>query len=252
MKKGYLLKEVGVFISLFFIFFFFELVGWSRSVQEWSSEQLIGVYRYQVRVVSGLRQPYEFLVFLLNKYQYTKQLEIKYVQTQAELSKLSSLRREVTEYRKIVERSGSEAVVTTPIISLAYPAVGVGSRDGIQEKAMVLSSGVLVGTVYDVGESIAKVSLLTQARKERVLAETESGVQGVIEGTGNGLLFTQVSRGDKLKASERVVTVGQEGIARGTYVGVIRLLDDNPANLTQTAVIDQGVSFYSSLLVEIK
>jgi len=254
MKKNHLLKELVIFFILALFFFFFELVGWFKPLKVWGDRQLVFLLHQQVLLVNRMRQPYEFVTFLFSKYRYTKQLEVKYSQVQAELSELHSLKKEVLEFKEILGKGEDvrNSIVTVPVVSLAYPAVGVGSRDGVRDKAMVLSSGVLLGTVYDVGESDAKVSLLTQARKDRVLVETEGGVQGVLEGTGKSILLTQVPRGKELKQLERVVAIGQEGITKGTYIGTIRLLDNNPADPTQTAVIDQGVGFYSSVLVEIK
>jgi len=185
-----------------------------------------------------------------------KQLEGNYAESLSKLNELDALKAENEELRNILGTTSrkleQKTIVGAPIVSLAYPAVGVGSVDGVREKDMVLINDVLVGTIDQVTEYQSRVSLLSSKRKNRILVRTESGVEGVIDGDGRNVLLTHIPQSIEVKEGERVMTVGQEGIEKNVLIGTIKKIDNDPSQATQTFVVSQLVSFYNAVLVEVK
>ncbi len=249
-------KEPLIFIAIIFLSMLFEFVGWFNSLRAFGQKYTVPVSTVNTRIIQQLFQPYEYFVFTFSKSKYLQQLEVKHAQALAQLTELDKLRLENEELRKLLgasdQKIGQKTIIGAPIVSLAFPAVGVGSVDGVFENDMVLIGEVLIGTIDVVTEYQSKVSLLSSQRKKRILARTESGVEGVIDGDGKNVLLTHIPRSVAVKEGERVMTVGQEGIEKNMLIGTIQKTEHIPSDATQTFVIQQLVSFYSAALVEVK
>ncbi len=249
-------KEPLILIAIVFLSALFEFVGWFDGLRNLGQKYVVPVSTFNTKIVENLMQPYEYIVFTFSKSRYLKQLEAKHAQTLAELTELDQLRAENQELKKLIgagdQKLNQKTIVGAPIVSLAFPAVGVGSQDGVQENDMVLISDVLVGTVDSVTEYQSKISLLSSRRKNRILARTESGVEGVIDGDGRNVLLTHIPRSVEVREGERVMTVGQEGIEKNILIGTIQKVEHSPSDATQTFVVLQLVSFYNAVLVEVK
>ncbi|MBP7842815.1 hypothetical protein KA017_02315 [Candidatus Woesebacteria bacterium] len=249
-------KEPLVFIAIVFLSMLFEFVGWFDGLRNFGQKYAVPVSAFNTRIVEQLFQPYEYFVFTFSKSRYLQQLESKHAQALAQLTQLDQLRSENEELKKLLgagdQKLDQKTIIGAPIVSLAFPAVGVGSVDGVVENDMVLINDVLVGTIDAVTEYQSKVSLLSSKRKNRILARTESGVEGVIDGDGRNVLLTHIPRSIVVKEGERVMTVGQEGIEKNILIGTVQKNEHIPSDATQTFVIQQLVSFYSAVLVEVK
>ncbi len=249
------LKEIVILILLILLFALFEFVGWFSKIETVANKWLTPIYTVDISLVQKIKTPYNFIIFSFNKFKYMDQLESRYTKSLSELSELDKLREENAALRKLIENRDikiQKTIISAPIISLAYPAVGVGSNDGVERNDMVLSNGMLVGTIDDVGNYQSKVSLLSRHRNSKILAKTESGVEGVIDGDGKNVLLTQVPRNFDLINGDRVVSVGQEGIDRNILIGTLRIIDNNPSAPTQTAIVVQDITFYDAILLEVK
>ncbi|MBU0974294.1 hypothetical protein KKD03_01175 [Patescibacteria group bacterium] len=249
------LKELVLLLLLILLFSLFEFVGWFSKIETLANKWLTPIYGIHISLVQKIKIPYDFVVFSFHKFKYMSQLESRYVKSLSELSELDKLREENIELRKLIENRDlkiQKTIVSAPIISLAYPAVGVGSNDGVEVNDMVLSNGMLVGTIDKVENYQSKVSLLSRHRNNKILAKTESGVEGVIDGDGKNVLLTQVPRNINLINGERVIAVGQEGIERNIFIGTLRIVDNNPSSPTQTAIVIQEITFYDAILLEVK
>jgi cell shape-determining protein MreC len=249
-------KEPLIILSLIFVVGLFEFVGWFEGLRNFGEKHTRVASAYSTQLITKLTQPYEFLVFEFNKSKYLKQLESQHSQALAQLNELDALKIENEALKKIIgasnDRTNQQTIVGAPIVSLAFPAVGVGSADGVQINDMVLIDDVLIGTIESVSEYQSKVALLTSKRQNRILARTESGVEGVIDGNGRNVLLTHIPRSVEVAAGERVVTVGQEGIERNILIGTIQKIEYSPSDATQVFVVSQLVSFYNAVLVEVK
>lgn len=249
-------KELIAFTSIIFLSILFELVGWFDVLRIIGQKLTVPVLAQNTQLVEKMFRPYELLQFTYNKSKYLQQLESKHAQTLSQLNELDALRVENEELKKLLgtsdRRLSRETIIGAPIVSLAFPAVGVGLSDGVELNDMVLVDQVLVGTIESVSEYQSQVSLLSSKRKNRILARTESGVEGVIDGDGRNVLLTHIPRSVEVSEGERVVTVGQEGIERNILIGTVQRAEQNPSDATQTLVISQLASFYTAVLVEVK
>ena len=249
-------KELLIFVSIIFVSILFELVGWFDNIRAFAEKVTIPTAAYSTRVATQLSAPYDLLVFTITKSEYLRQLEAQHAQALTKLNEIDMLRLENQELRKLLGTSDrklrQDTIIGAPIVSLAFPAVGVGSNDGVEENDMVLVDQVLVGTIETVTQYQSRVSLLSSKRENRILARTESGVEGVIDGDGRTVLLTHVPRSVSVQQGERVVTVGQEGIEKNVLIGIVQGTQQSVSDATQTVVISQLVSFYDAVLVEVQ
>lgn len=181
-------------------------------------------------------------------------LERRLAHTQAELGQLAQVKAENEALRTMLEdvdRSLEESVITTPILSLAQPAVAVGAKRGLKTGLPVLVNNTLVGTLSQIETHYSFVSLLISKNSAPILAQTEQGVEGIVAGDGKHVLLTELPAEAEIKVGARVTTVGQPGIKPGLLVGEITSVSSSAAAATQQARLEQYVSFYESTVVEI-
>ncbi len=202
----------------------------------------------------GLEAP--ALVFA-SKYELQMQvrdLQQQYATTLVQLSELEQLRTENEQLRQVVDvvASGEHVRVATPLVSYAQPALVGGSKEGITVGQVVVTSGQLLGVISEVSAGTSRVVLLQERNSPTILVETDTGVQGVIRGTGKSIQLTHVPVTEQLESGQRIVTVGQEQIPAGLLVGVITQVQSNPADPIQSAVVSQPSNFFEQQFVEIR
>jgi len=182
-------------------------------------------------------------------------LEYDYAQS---LSRVSELERELYEMeaiRSAINESANnkaEPFLTTTLISYSQPALAAGSDQGVRKSMLVLVAGTAVGVVDQVDKTQSTVSLFSENGRHPIIIVTESGVQGVIEGDGRRVYLSLVPQGAVLSNGESVVTLGQENIGSGIFIGKITSVEDNSAAATKRAQLDQLVSFFSAPVVELR
>jgi len=172
----------------------------------------------------------------------------------AKVAQLEYAQEENEALKSILENSDrtlDEMRIATPILSLSYPAIGVGKQDGVLVNQSVVLSGTVIGTVSEVYATQSRVSLFSSQLMNPLLVRTESGAEGVVIGDGRNVVMRHIPREIKVVEGERVFTIGQEGIRKNMFVGKISRVTALPSSPTQEAVIDQYVSFYDALLVEV-
>ncbi len=186
-------------------------------------------------------------------------LEIRLSNALAQLSQLDQLKTENEKLRELLnssDRSLEPVIITSPILSLAQPAVALPNSlkasDLVRLGSPVLVENTLVGLISRLGQDIAYVDLLRQREARPILAETNTGIQGIIKGDGRRVLFTEVPIKAELEVGQRVVTSGQEGINKGLHIGEIQSIQSGASAAVKTAVVQQYVSFYEADIVEVR
>jgi rod shape-determining protein MreC len=182
-------------------------------------------------------------------------LEQRYAESSALLGEMDSLQAENEALRKMIQATDTrltQRVITTPILSYGHPLVAGGRLDGIQPGQLVLVEQTLMGVITEVSENQSQVALLFQEQTQPLVAKTESGVQGLVKGDGKRVVLTEIPVESQVKEGERVVTAGQEGIPGDVFIGRVVTVQANPQASTQTAVIEQIVSFYATQIVEVR
>lgn len=111
-------------------------------------------------------------------------------------------------------------------------------------QAVVAENGILIGRIYDVGESTSQVLLLSD-RRSRVaaLVQNERSSAGIVTGElGLALRLELVPQDEILSNEQLVVTSGLEsGIPRGLLIGQIEQVDQTPTDLFQSASLSTTV-----------
>jgi len=208
------------------------------------------------QILQQLAKPIDRFSYLWNLTSRIEDLQYRYAESSAELSRLKDLEIENQNLREMLEnsdRSLDKTVIATPIVSFSQPVLAVGSDDGLRDGSAVFYEGNLLGFLRDVQESNSRVELLNQMTDFGILVETEAGVKALVKGDGRNILLTEVASDQQLELNQMVKTVGQEGIAAGLYVGRIRnIREKNKAESTQVAEIEQLIDFYKLGLVEVK
>lgn len=208
------------------------------------------VYSARIRFQSVL----EFTLSYQKMVERLGYLENKTAELSAEVAALEAVQKENETLRKMIEntdRTLESRVISVPIVSAAVPMLAAGTDQGLEPGMMVTVSNTLLGTVSSVSQGRAVVSLFERTRDSGVVATTPNGVQGVLLGTGSGVVFTHIPSSEAVEVGESLTTVGQEGIKRGLLLGVLSQDLTNQEDAFQTFRVDQFVSFYSAPLVEV-
>lgn len=181
-------------------------------------------------------------------------LEIQYSQAITRLQEIEQVKAENRTLRRLIEntdRTLQKTVVTAPVVSFAQPAVLVGSDQGVQVGSVVVGEGTVLGIVSTVYPASSRVSLITHLHDKPILAQTQSGVQGLIRGENGTIWLTEVPSDIQIAIGERVTTVGQVGVPRGLLIGVVSSVSALPQDATQRIQVRQLVSFYTTAVVEL-
>lgn len=248
------LQMTGGWLAAFVFFVMLEITGlsiWIQSATMWIFSPAL---RLSTVIVQVGEWPVKSLVERQQVSRRVQQLEAQYAQAIAELSQLEGVEAENVELKRLLEntdREYRETRIAGSLISLARPAVSVGSDAGIVAGSEVISQGVLVGTVSEVTPSISFISLLVQPDHPVILAKTRQGTQGIVSGTGRFLVMEEVELDASLEVGDVVVTTGQAGISNDLVIGqVVRVIKD-PAAPVKRAQLEQIVDFYQTRVVEI-
>jgi rod shape-determining protein MreC len=242
-------------IAIVFVFTLFEFVGWFGGVRSIGQALMRPVLEYNVAIFQKAKATNDSLALTFRKSEYIRQLEQQQTQALVKLTRLERLEKENDELRRIlgdVGERGLESIIVAPVISFAYPTIGVGSKDGVVLGNMVLSNQVLLGIIETVGDNQSRVALLNQKGKNRILAKTQSDISGLVEGDGRNILLTHVPRDIEVLVGERVVTLGQEGIEGGVLIGEVQSVDTNPSTATLRIIIRQPTTFYDAVVMEVR
>jgi len=241
------------FLSIFILFFlqFLNLLGlnWPKSLANTWKEQ-----NYQI--LQKITLPFRKVISLWKLTSRLEDLQYRYSETAAELIRIKTLEQENQELRKLLEnsdRSYQQVIITAPVVSFAQSFIAVGKQSGIKPGSAVLYKNTLLGLVDQVEDKQSSILLLSKLNDTYILAETETGIKGIIKGNGREILLTEVKNDQQLEIGQLVFTSSQLGIEKGLLIGRInRIINDNQALAVKTAVIEQLVNFYEASLVEVK
>lgn len=115
-----------------------------------------------------------------------------------------------------------------------------GSRDGVSRNDPVVTADGLVGRVFEVYPSAARVLLVTDPRSAVGVLVQSSRDAGVVEGTATERLrLRYLSRSSPLREGDVLVTSGLGGVfPRGIRVGVVRAVVRSVGALFQEAEVE--------------
>ena len=210
------------------------------------------------QVIRTVRLPIEWARVATRKYTYVLDLELRYAESAAQLSELDRLRKENESLRQLLEGEQASLSAQLPqrrlasVLSYAQPTISLGTADSIHEGALVFVGGTVVGRVTQTSVHESQVKLLPAfGQADVLLVQTEAGVSGLLLGENGEIVLTEIPIDAAIQVGQRVETSGQVGVLPHLYVGRISAVHREEGAPTQTAVIDQGISFYRTSIVEV-
>lgn len=247
--QQYFLFGLSIFVLLFLQFLgLLNLSLLAKLADSWKGAN----YRFLQKV----NQPFRRIAMMWQLTARLEDLQYRYSEAAAITVQVDTLQKENQELHKLLEntdRAYRQVIVAAPVVSFAQSYVAVGSDDGVKTGSAVLYKDTLLGLIGEVEERQANVLLLSQMTNRSILAETNTGLKGIVKGNGREVLLTEIPSDANLELGQLVFTSSQLGIEKGLFIGrVSRIIDENQALATKTAVIEQMINFFEVSLVEIK
>ncbi len=127
--------------------------------------------------------------------------------------------------------------------------INKGLADGVTKHSAVISPYGLVGYVYEVGRSWAKIVTIVDATVSVGATISRINVYSLVEGDitlqSQGLCkMMYISKDSNAETGDYVITSGTGGIyPSGLYIGKIVDLTEDTSGMSQQAVIEPGVDF---------
>jgi len=247
--KKFLIVLFAIFILFFLQFLNLLNLSWPISIANLWKEK-------NFKILQLFTHPFKRMASLWKLTSRLEDLQYRYSEASANLIKINSLQQENQELRKLLEnsdRSYRQVVITAPVVSFAQSFIAVGEQSGIKPGSAVLYKDTLLGLVDQVEDRQSSVLLLSKLTDSYILAETETGIKGIIKGNGREILLTEIKNDDQIEVGQLVFTSSQLGIEKGLLIGkVARILTDNQALAVKTAIVEQLVNFYDTSLVEVR
>lgn len=214
----------------------------------------------EARAQSIASVPGNFVRTVMSSQKMIADLQIKNAELQVKVGEAENAKRENEILKKEVEKKDGvndesfKTIVTARIISVgSLTYLDKGLVDKVQAGGLVTSQGILLGKVQKVDQFTSQVITFGQGSWQAV-AQTQSGVKGVIIGKNNQVLFTQVSADEKIEDGDEIFTTGSvaENIPAGLYIGQVQQKMEKVGAPVQTAIVNQSISIESLPLVMIK
>ncbi len=238
------------------IIFFLEWLGFLQLLKQYANKAIEPILKTNVQIARKVVHPISQLRDFRHAAYKIQSLEQQLAAAEVEVAQLRQLQQENQALRKLIENTDRQLVnsfVSRPILSLAQPAVSLPESDkNFRLPRAVLVEQTLVGVATDRQDNLALVKLLWQQSNNAVLAKTASGVEGLIKGDGHKVLLTEIPMDSEIAIGERVVTVGQQGITDNLYIGKIRSIESGQEQAVKQAVVEQQISFYDAVVVELR
>lgn len=178
----------------------------------------------------------------------------------SEVASLQEMRKEneiLREQLKLIPRDkfelvSSSVIAQNPQNTGSWLVIDKGSSDGIDVgMPVIVSEGILVGTVGDVSLNSSRVILLTDSSSLVNANDLETGARGIITGVyGLGLVMDMVAQIDALNEGDTIITSGLGGdIPKGLLIGKIQDINMSSDKLFQQAVVIPRVRYQKLDLV---
>ncbi|MBI4618722.1 MAG: rod shape-determining protein MreC [Desulfobacterales bacterium] len=120
-----------------------------------------------------------------------------------------------------------------------------GSKDGIEKKMAVVTSGGMVGRVIEVSRSVSKVLLLVDHSSALDAMVQRTRAKGILEGRVNQTCqLKYVSRADDVRIGDDIISSGLGGIfPKGLLLGRVSKIKKEGSGLFQYVEVTPSVDF---------
>lgn len=144
----------------------------------------------------------------------------------------------------------ARVVSTEPDNTRKFITIDRGSSSGVVQGQAVISSGVLVGTVYQVNDYSSKIFLVSDP-EFRIRAIGQDGrAQGIVRGQiGQGYSFEDIAQGEKVSLGEQIITAGSGLVPQGILVGQVESVSKADNAVFQSASLKPLINLNTLELV---
>ncbi len=115
-----------------------------------------------------------------------------------------------------------------------------GEKSGVKKgQAVIVGPAVLVGRVFEVGDSFAKIRLLTDSQSQINAIVQGKNLQGILRGRhGLGILLERIPWGENLEKGDAVLSSGlNQDVPAGLLIGLIEEVGEEKTDPNQSARI---------------
>jgi rod shape-determining protein MreC len=179
--------------------------------------------------------------------QQIAQLEVRLQQEQAVASQTRTLQR-LLDLRADTNLETTAATIIGASAALEFRTVSIdkGTGDGVRPDMAVIAPAGIVGRVIMPSARVSKVQLLIDRNASAGAIIERSRAQGLVMGTGGDRLRMDYTQGaDDIKAGDRVVTSGIDGIyPKGFLIGQIESVHRG-AGVFSDVIVRPAVTFSS-------
>jgi len=211
-------------------------------------------------VFNYLSSPFKFLVQMKDLDRENKEVEDANKALRAELARLNDNIHLCSAVNKEINTSklNGYSLVEGRIIGRTASSfnqgiiVNVGSKDGVREKAAVMSSGYLIGQVKKVEENRSEIKPIF-AHDSLIPAVLEKSREtGLVQGGLQGLSLIEIPSTTQVKSQDRVLTSGLGGdLPSGILIGETQEVQKEKNNLFQTVKITTPIEISTLEIVSI-
>jgi len=194
-----------------------------------------------------------------------EELKIENAQLKARVDELLSKENSLEEYtlenerlRKVLELKTdlrSYSTISAEIIAKDTDnwfenfVIDKGTNDGVEKGAAVITPAGLLGCVYDVGSSWAKVSSILNPQTPVSAVVTKTGDNGIVEGDISLIdkqlcIMRYLTKNANISIGDSVESSGLGGVyPKGIVIGRIKEIKDSDDGISKEALIESACEF---------
>ena len=155
----------------------------------------------------------------------------------------SEILREQFEFKKKqnLKTTGAYIIGKSSKNSSEFLLIDKGISDGIQKnKAVVSSSGSLVGKISEVSAGSAKILIITDFSSVVSAVDQKTRADGIVKGEyGLGLVMDMISQYDEINIGDAIIASGFGGnFPKGILIGKIKEIKKSESQIFQKAIIE--------------
>ena len=240
--EGWPVKTLVILGFISGVLFGLDSLGWTKFVKRMVEFPVSPLRQVSFGVVRGTSEVMFGFKALRKNRTKIADLERQVEQLTVESERAKTLTGENEALRKLANSTVAKKFSTVPakVVGLGEELLVAAERgDGVEKgDAVVTEEGVLVGTVYEIGEFVTKVKLTTHpTSKIRVRVGTKT--DGVAVGEGQGkLTIEKVLQREDLSAGMILVTSGAEGeLPVGLVIGEVEQVREIASEVYKSAIV---------------
>lgn len=134
----------------------------------------------------------------------------------------------------------AEVTAFSPDSYRQFVTVNRGATAGFAPGMAVVSEGILIGTIVEVGPSTARIMLITDPEFKLAAKDQDTGATGILRGQlGRGLSLDEIGQTDTVRPGDSVTTAGLGGqIPPGLLIGKIQSVNTRANAVFQSALVE--------------